>query len=194
MTKSINHVSSIPMRERIVTEVGDIFYRNGTYLAGIDRIVNDLNITRATLYRHFRGKEDLVVAYLGRRHDLVRQQLTETVRDKTSSEAIHAIFDSLKAKTQSEAFRGCAFLIAVTENPTSDAIHDVARVHKKFLHEFFDQLLPHQPELSAQLLLLYEGVLASSVLRPEANAAEVAQRLVAHLLSSFSPVSDEAQA
>lgn len=184
MTRPINHANSVPMRERIITAVGDIFYRNGTYLVGVDKIVNDLHITRATLYRHFQGKEDLVVSYLKHRHDMVSAQIERTASGKTGTDAILAIFEGLAEKTGNEAFRGCAFLIAVTENPVSHAIHEVARTHKKFLHEFFDRLLPGQPELSEQLLILYEGVLSASVLRPEAQPARTAKKLVEQLLQA----------
>lgn len=180
---------STPLRDRIIAAIGDLFYRSGTYLVGVDQIVQHLKITRATLYRHFEGKEALIVAYLRHRHAFVGNQMETLVADKSGAPAILAIFDNLAEKTRNEAFRGCAFLIAVTENPGSAAIYDVARTHKEFLRELFGRLVPTghaHDDVSEQLLVLYEGALAASVLRPEARPAEVARKVAAALLQSGS--------
>ncbi|MBB2700655.1 UNVERIFIED_ORG: AcrR family transcriptional regulator [Rhizobium esperanzae] len=184
-------------RGRIVEALSDLFYRRGTYLVGIDEIVRELRIARATLYRHFDGKEGLIVTYLSHRHTLVSDQLEKLVAGKSSAPAIFAIFDSLADKTRSESFRGCAFLIAVTENPGSAAIRDVARTHKAFLRALFGRLVPQGPahdEISEQLLVVYEGMLAASVLRPEARPVEIARKAVAALLQAgdFDASGDEA--
>lgn len=178
---------SIPMRERIITAIGDLFYRGGTYLVGVDQIVRHLKITRATLYRHFEGKEALIVAYLRHRHAFVSEQMEMLVAGKTGTAAILAIFDNLTEKTRNEAFRGCAFLIAVTENPGSTAIREVAHAHKIFLRQLFGRLVPAglaHDDISEQLLVLYEGALAASVLRAEARPAGAARRAAVILLQA----------
>lgn len=186
MTDSLTATPALPMRERILAALGDLFYRGGTYLVGVDEIVRHLNITRATLYRHFDGKEGLIVAYLERRDAAVRQELDAVIGAATGAAAIHAIFDNLAAKTRREAFRGCGFFIAVTENPGSASIRAVATAHKIFLHALFDRLVPagtDHAEVTEQLLVLYEGALAASVLRQEARPAEAARKAAAILLS-----------
>ncbi|OZI37157.1 TetR family transcriptional regulator [Bordetella genomosp. 10] len=186
--------SSLPTRDRIIAAVGELFYRHGTYLLGVDSLVRHLRITRATLYRHFRGKEGLVLAYLRHRHECVSRQLLDLVTDKSGAEAVDAIFASLETKTRDEHYRGCAFVIAVTENPRSEAIFAVGQEHKAFLRALFVRLLQAEPDrkngvngasdaLADQLLLLYEGALAASVLRPQARPATTARAIVAMLLS-----------
>lgn len=178
---------SLPMRERIVTALGDLFYRGGTYLVGVDEIIRHLKITRATLYRHFEGKEALIVAYLRHRDAFVREQMETLVGGASGTPAILAVFDNLADKTRNEAFRGCAFLIAVTENPGSEAIREVAHAHKAFLRALFGRLVPEGPahdDVSEQLLVLYEGALAASVLRPQARPAEAARRAATALLAA----------
>ncbi|PDT05180.1 TetR family transcriptional regulator [Rhizobium chutanense] len=177
----------LSFRAKILDAISDLFYRRGTYRVGIDEIVRELKIARATLYRHFGGKEDLIIAYLEQRHTFVSGQMEALISGKSGAAAILAIFDSLSDKTRTEAFRGCAFLIAVTENPGSAAIRDVAYAHKLFLRELFARLVPLGPaydDLSEQLLLLYEGALAGSVLRPEARPADVARKTAAALLQA----------
>ncbi|OWV88608.1 TetR family transcriptional regulator [Rhizobium sp. R635] len=184
--------AQFPLRETIINAISDLFYRRGTYLVGIDEIVRELKIARATLYRHFGGKEDLIVTYLRHRHALVSGQLETLIAGKSDAPAVLSIFDSLADKTRSETFRGCAFLIAVTENPGSVAVRNVAYEHKAFLRELFGRLVPPGPthdDLSEQLLVLYEGALAGSVLRPEARPAEVARKTAEALLQASGGVS-----
>ena len=65
----------------------------------------------------------------------------EALCDEASCRAVVArIFALLKVRTASDAFRGCAFLIAATENPGSVEIQRVAREHKLFLRDLFDRL------------------------------------------------------
>ncbi len=52
-------------RERLLRTASDLFYREGIHAVGVDRIVAEAGVTRATFYRHFPSKEDLVEAYLG---------------------------------------------------------------------------------------------------------------------------------
>ena len=52
-------------RERLLRTASDLFYREGIHAVGVDRIIAEAGVTRATFYRHFPSKEDLVEAYLG---------------------------------------------------------------------------------------------------------------------------------
>src|SRR6185312_15080155 len=51
-------------RERLLRTATELFYREGIHSVGVDRILAEAKVTRATMYRHFKGKEDLVKAYL----------------------------------------------------------------------------------------------------------------------------------
>jgi AcrR family transcriptional regulator len=59
-----------PARERIVRTAYDLFCRHGLQAVGIDRIIAEAGVAKATLYRYFRSKDDLVLACLERRQDL----------------------------------------------------------------------------------------------------------------------------
>ncbi|WP_284328734.1 TetR/AcrR family transcriptional regulator [Demequina litorisediminis] len=51
-------------RDRLLATASALFYEEGIHAIGIDRIVSEAGVPRATLYRHFAGKEGLVLAYL----------------------------------------------------------------------------------------------------------------------------------
>lgn len=171
-------------RDDLLARLGDIFYASGTYLVGMTELVRHLQTTRATFYRHFDSKEDLLVAYLEKRDAAVRAQLAEVTAGRTGASAILDVFANLERKTSADNFRGCAFLIAAIENPQSPKIQQAARNHKLFLKDFFAGLLKKDSDgaIAEQLLLLYEGALAGSILRREAGAAATAKTIAAMLV------------
>ena len=59
-------------RDRLVETASRLFYAEGIKGVGVDRILAEAGVTRATMYRHFAGKEALVVAYLDREDATIR--------------------------------------------------------------------------------------------------------------------------
>ncbi len=55
-------------RRRILLTAHDLFYRDGVRATGIDRVIAESGVTKATFYRHFPSKNDLVRAFLEYRH------------------------------------------------------------------------------------------------------------------------------
>src|SRR5262245_5172183 len=62
-------------RSRLLSAASTIFYTQGIRAVGVDHIIAAAQVTRATLYRHFPGKEDLVLAYLDTAHQAIRRQV-----------------------------------------------------------------------------------------------------------------------
>ncbi|MGH6859296.1 MAG: TetR/AcrR family transcriptional regulator [Phyllobacterium sp.] len=176
---------SLSTRDDILSRVGDIFYAKGTYLVGMAELVKHLRTTRATFYRYFESKEALIVVYLEQRDVGVRESLAKIAAGRLGEDPTLAVFSNLEERTQAENFRGCAFLLAAIENPHSKEILRAARNHKIFLKDFFRYLVGGEDTLAEQLLLLYEGALAGSVLRREAAAATTAKSIAAKLLSEW---------
>src|SRR3954470_20701752 len=63
-------------RQRLLATASGIFYRDGIHSVGVDRVIAEAGITRATFYRHFPGKEHLVLAYLQAEDDSLRAQFS----------------------------------------------------------------------------------------------------------------------
>jgi AcrR family transcriptional regulator len=113
-------------RLRLLDTAGRIFYAEGVHTVGVDRIVAEANTTRATLYRHFPGKEDLVVAYLEEADRRLRDRCEATrAVHPHPADALRAIAADIATDIASPGFRGCAFLNAAAEYP--DAQHPVRR-------------------------------------------------------------------
>ncbi|MFD6009534.1 TetR/AcrR family transcriptional regulator, partial [Streptomyces rochei] len=121
-------------RARLLGTAVRIFYAEGIHSVGIDRIIEEAKVTRATLYRHFSGKEDLVLAYLEQADQGIRAQLS------AAQESVHAPDDKVRAVgraiaegIRSEGFRGCAFLNAAAEYPDpAHPIHRAVLAHRQW--------------------------------------------------------------
>ncbi|MFT4149416.1 MAG: TetR/AcrR family transcriptional regulator [Paracoccaceae bacterium] len=158
--------SRSPVASHILDVAGGLFYREGIRAVGIDRIILEADIAKATLYRHYRSKEDLVLAYLQGRHDAVMQGLDEVMAQHTDPrDQIAEIFDRLYQKAGAPEFRGCAFALAVAEHSESARIVGMARMHKSAVADVLDGIaqragLVDADRIGRHLALLYDGALA----------------------------------
>ncbi|MFC5744913.1 TetR/AcrR family transcriptional regulator [Actinomadura rugatobispora] len=66
-----------PARDRILRTATDLFYTYGIRGVGIDRIIAESGVAKATLYAHFRSKDELVLAYLRQADEKWRRMLRE---------------------------------------------------------------------------------------------------------------------
>lgn len=88
---------------------------------GVERILGDSGVGRASFYRHFPGKDDLVIAVPQGRDERWRAWLAE--RDEAHGGGPLAVFDALVERFAAADFRGCAFINTMVEsaNPDSSA-------------------------------------------------------------------------
>ncbi|MEF9606168.1 TetR/AcrR family transcriptional regulator, partial [Paracoccus sp. PXZ] len=116
-------------------------------------------VAKASLYHHFSGKEDIVLAYLEARHNKILGSLI----DAGPSEVSH-MFNLLEQKAANPEFRGCAFLLAVSEYPNAPAIVALAQRHKRAIREHFLSFLSksmlEREECATQIAMVYDGALA----------------------------------
>src|ERR1700754_4322833 len=102
MSRSAESGSVSEARLRLLNTAPRIFYAEGIHSVGIDRIVAEAKVTRATLYRHFPGKEELVVAYLQAVHQADRDQVGEVLGSgRPAADTLRAIAKSIAGGIQS---------------------------------------------------------------------------------------------
>jgi AcrR family transcriptional regulator len=118
---SVDGVASptAPPRERILTAAYGLFSRRGIRAVGTDEVIERAGVAKATLYRHFATKNDLVLAVLERREQLWTHGLIEAqseLRGNNPEERLLAIFDVLHDWFQSrDGFEGCSFINVLLE-------------------------------------------------------------------------------
>jgi AcrR family transcriptional regulator len=115
-------------RQRIVDTAYDLFSHRGIRAVGVDELIDKADVAKATFYRHFPSKEDLVLAFLEQReqiwvHGWVLAEVTE--RGGTPEEQLLAIFDLFGEWFADEDFEGCSFVNVLLE--TGDRQHPVGQ-------------------------------------------------------------------
>jgi AcrR family transcriptional regulator len=158
-------------RARLLATASRIFYAEGIHSVGIDRIIAEAQVTRATLYRHFPGKEDLVVSYLGEVDQAIRSQLDGVLASGLPAvDVLRAIGASIAQDIRSPGFRGCAFLNAVAEYPDPDhPVHRVVLAHRQWLLDTLTDLLAQTTDAPAEpaarhFVMLRDGAMAAGCL------------------------------
>ena len=181
------------MRDRILETAAQLFYQNGIRAVGVDRVIAEAKIAKATLFRHFPSKEHLVVAYLESRSksSLTKMQQVIDEAGASTTERVAAIFKALQRTAEAQGFRGCAFVMAVAEHEESTAIRNVARAHKDGVRKLFLVALLEPDEqarhLADQLALLYDGAMASLLIYRNPLAAQSALAAAMALLPPATP-------
>ncbi|MBO0706275.1 MAG: TetR/AcrR family transcriptional regulator [Candidatus Dormibacteraeota bacterium] len=138
-------------RERLLSTASGLFYREGIRAVGVERILAEAPATRATFYRHFPSKEDLVLAYLRGVDAHIRAEVHAAVETAASpADAVRAIGTVVTDDLARPEFRGCAFLKAAAEYPDpDDPVRRVVLEHRAWyvttLAELFAQVFGTSP-------------------------------------------------
>ncbi|BFO18592.1 TetR family transcriptional regulator [Streptomyces sp. KM77-8] len=158
-------------RARLLSTATRIFYAEGIHSVGIDRIIAEAQVTRATLYRHFAGKEELVRAYLGQADQAMRAQVAAAVADSPSAPGrIRAVATTITDGIRSPGFRGCAFLNAAAEYfDPAHPIHQAVLAHRQWFLTTVTDLLAQADEETADaagrhFVMLRDGAMAAGCL------------------------------
>ncbi|WP_243074648.1 TetR/AcrR family transcriptional regulator [Microbacterium sp. SS28] len=95
----------------------DLFISIGIRSVGVDRLIAESSVARATFFRHFPTKDDLVVAFLETQASDARRRLT-LIRDQGPGGAravLGEIAAGAKAGMDRTGFRGCEFINTAAE-------------------------------------------------------------------------------
>jgi AcrR family transcriptional regulator len=180
----------LPARERLLAAAEELFYQEGVQSVGIDKVVERAGVAKASLYSNFKGKDDLVRAYLEGRYEARRAAIeTKVALHEAPRDKILAVFDVMTEALAKPSYRGCAFLRATAEMPADASGRQVCRDARRWTRELLSRLAKEagaaNPEaLAAQLLLLYDGAAASAQMDRERTAAAAAKAAAALLIDA----------
>jgi len=158
-------------RERLLATASDIFYREGIHGVGVDRVLAEAGVTRATMYRHFEGKEALVVAYLDREDATIRGYFAAASDPALSpNEVLGAVIHGIADDIERRHTRGCPFINAAAEYPeASSPVRKVVRRHRAWFRDTLSALatdagLANPGEVAGSLVLLRDAALVGGYL------------------------------
>lgn len=163
----------------IIKTASRLFYDKGYNLTGINEIIAEAGIAKATLYSHFRSKEDLCLAYLDYRDDTLLRELAAFVEQRNAGKArVVAVLEFLLPFFENEAFNGCWCIRTVAEvERGNETIRGHIKAQKTAFRGFINGLIgdnlpdlttKEKERLATRIYLLYEMAVAESHLHGEA--------------------------
>jgi AcrR family transcriptional regulator len=181
-------------RDRILDTAFRLFYARGLRAVGVDLIIAESGVAKATFYRHFRSKDDLVLAYLDKVDGIWTGQLRSAAEagGPDPADQLVGLFDALESACRREGYRGCAFLNAAAEAMPGSPIHARTVAHKQEVQAWVRDLAGRAgagdpAALARSLTLLIDGGLADGALAADPAAVvaakETARQLVAGAVS-----------
>jgi AcrR family transcriptional regulator len=152
-------------RERILEAADRLFYAEGVRATGTEKIMSVSEVAKATFYRHFESKDDLVIAYLAHRD----RSFWECLDSPAPPEDIHEALARIERVVNRPEIIGCPFLRIASEYPdTAHPFHRLAIEHQnKFLDYLIDLLKPFAIDkraAAAALLSVIDGALTARML------------------------------
>jgi AcrR family transcriptional regulator len=171
-----------PARQRLLDAAFRLFYARGLRAVGVDTIIAESGVAKATLYKHFPGKDDLVLAYLDRVDAVWSGQLHAAAEaaGPAPADQLVGLFDALGTACHREGYRGCAFINAAAESMPGTAVHQRTVAHKESVRTWVADLAreagaadPHG--LARTLTLLLDGGLADGALSADPRVADDAK-------------------
>jgi AcrR family transcriptional regulator len=161
-------------QKKILYTASRLFYQQGYNATGINQIIEEAGVAKASLYEHFKSKEDLLIAYLEFMFDQTMGLFRRVASTKVEAkEQISAIFEFLSQNTNSKEFHGCQFLNIAGEIPVENVrVYDIIRKQKNGLRGLFAEILKSDSmgeeeiqrteTLADGIYLLFDGAIMSS--------------------------------
>jgi AcrR family transcriptional regulator len=180
-------------RDRLLDAADELFYEHGIHTVGIDRVIEHAGVAKASLYKTFGSKDELIRAYLLRRHERRRARVEQALAScETPRERLLAVFDVVAEMVTRPGTRGCAFINSGAEAPPGGVVDQATEEYRGWvqtlLRRLADEAGAADPDaLAAQLSLLYDGTAVSARMdrRPAVTAA--AARAAAAALVDAAP-------
>ena len=186
-------MKKLGVKERIIETASRLFYFNGYNQTGINQIIDEANVAKASMYQHFRSKEDIAVAYLIKRHTMWMGQLNEFVSiQNTPKGKVIACFDFLAKWLEEVNFRGCGWQNIITDLPEDHhKIRQQAILHKNDVRQLIQNLLKAEEqyeddqalELGDEVLILLEGAIILSQIQKNDWPIKVAKKACIKILA-----------
>jgi AcrR family transcriptional regulator len=180
-------------RDEIVRTAYEIFYKHGFHATGVERLLADTGISKRTLYKHFRSKEDLIVAAIAHYQDTLFGALPGELRRLAGNDPqgqLLAIFDLRREAFERGDFTGCFAINAKVEfegkhGGVETACVRFSRDLEALMRELCEQAgYSDPPQIARQLTLLLEGTIIYAQIHRDASVAVTARDTAATILAA----------
>ncbi len=186
--------SSGDTNTRILETASRLFYEQGYHVTGINQVIAEAGVAKASFYHHFSSKEELCIAYLDKRHqDWFSWLQQEVEQHEDDRERLLSLFTFLERWLPDSNFRGCAFLNIASEFPSPESkVRLLVVNHKNALLSYIQQLVKNLNNsteqydialLSDVIYLLFEGAINESQIYRSTHFIQATREAVKQLIS-----------
>lgn len=179
-----------PARQRLLDAAGALFYAEGIHSVGVDRIIDTAGVTRATMYKQFAGKEDLVLAYLEGEDAHLRTLFAAAAGSSDDPDVLLGlVIDGIAADIGGRHTRGCPFINAAAEYPDEGPVRSLIATHREWFRDTLRQLaaaagLDDPDAVAASLVLLRDAALVGGYLDGEDRVVPAFARTARGVIAS----------
>ena len=178
-------------RDRILDTAFRLFYARGIRAVGVDLIIAESGVAKATFYKHFPSKDRLVVTYLDKVDGIWSGQLRAAAEatGPEPADQLVGLFDALGTACRREGYRGCAFINVAAESLPGTPVHERTVAHKTAVRAWVRDLATRagvaDPDgLARSLTLLIDGGLSDGALAADPRAATAAKETARVLVAA----------
>ncbi len=186
--------AAVGARDRILDTAFRLFYAHGVRGVGVDTVIAESGVAKATLYKHFPRKDDLALAYLDRIDSIWRGQLEAAARAAGDDprDQLVGMFDALVTACRRDGYHGCAFINTAAESSPGSELHARTVQHKDVVRRWVRDLATEagatDPDaLARSLTLLIDGGLSAGVLDGDPRSADAAKDAARALVDATCP-------
>lgn len=160
-------------RDRLIGAATRLFYEEGIHSVGVDRVIKEAGVTRATMYNQFTGKEDLVIAYLDAQDAAIRAMFDTAASSVPDEELLDAVLAGIAEDVREHHTRGCPFINAAAEYPDATGpVRELITRHRDWFRDTLEHIaaeagMTRPAEIAASLVLLRDAALIGGYLDGE---------------------------
>jgi AcrR family transcriptional regulator len=175
-------------RERLLTTAAGIFYAEGIRTVGVDRIIAEASVTKATFYRHFPSKDDLALAYLRSVDTAIRLRLETAAATADPFELLRIVGGGIAEDVCRPGYRGCAFINAAAEySDPDDPIRRLVTEHRAWFQQFLVDALsraghPDPAGAANHVALMRDGAMVRGYLSDPTEAGDVLKQGIEEII------------
>ncbi len=180
------------MREYILGVASELFSSRGINATSVDTIVAEAGVAKVTLYKYFKSKEQLILAYLRQYDEKLWLKLAErsTRTDARPTEKISELVNAVLDWIADPEFKGFAFMKAVVEfpqleNPVHQSSLEFAQTLRNTLAQIAHEAgIKNAESLALQLSMVIEGAAITENMQRGSGAVRHAKDMAKILVES----------
>ncbi len=181
------------IKQRVLQAATELFDSRGINASGIDSIIAHSGIAKASLYKYFPSKNQLIIEYLNQKSNRLFTWLNQQLENKQadSTQKLFELCELFEQWMTTADFQGLPFHIASVEFPDpAHPVHHCSVQLSQQLQQYLADIalqagIKEAKALAHQLAIIFEGGAMLERLNPKSGAAKRAKTAAITLIKSY---------